>query len=118
MLCMVDGTELSPQMRKGLLDGCVLAAVEQRGEAYGLEIAAVLQEHGPLMGGDGTLYPLLARLRRDGLVDTRWTPSTQGPARRYYYLTDEGTRHLAKFRRDWQFLKQAIDPLLAAKETP
>ena len=109
---MVDGYELSPQLRKGLLDGCVLAAIEQKGEAYGLEIAKALQQNGPLMGSEGTLYPLLARLRRDALVDTRWEPSSTGPARRYYFLTKQGCQALQKFRQDWNFLKQAIEPLL------
>ncbi|WP_313279373.1 PadR family transcriptional regulator [Timonella senegalensis] len=109
---MIDHYELSPQLRKGLLDGCVLAVLRTKGEAYGLEISSALRENGPLIGGEGTLYPLLSRLRRDGLVETRWEPSASGPARRYYFLTAAGTAALDKFTADWAFLKTAIDPLL------
>lgn len=109
---MPNDSEISPQLRKGLLSGSVLAVLAQHEEAYGLQIAGALQKRGPLLGGEGTLYPLLARMRKEGLVDTRWVPSTQGPARRYYFLTDQGKVALIKFRSDWEQLKNAIDPLL------
>ncbi len=110
---MIEGHSISPQLRKGLLDGCVLAVLDRESEAYGLEIVAELQKNGPLIGSEGTLYPLLARLRRDGLVDTRWEPSSQGPARRYYFLTASGSAVLEKFAQDWAFLKANIDPLMS-----
>jgi PadR family transcriptional regulator PadR len=63
---------------------------------------------------EGTIYPLLSRLRRDGLVETTWRESESGPPRRYYRLTREGQRALDTFVRDWTRFRDAVDAVLAA----
>jgi PadR family transcriptional regulator, regulatory protein PadR len=61
---------------------------------------------------EGTIYPLLSRLRRDGLVETRWRESDSGPPRRYDRLTPDGTRALAAFQDEWRAFRDAVDDLL------
>lgn len=77
------------QVRKGLLDFCILSALSDR-ERYGYELVKSLAGVPGLGVTEGTLYPLLSRLRVQGLVATRLEESPEGPARKYYKLTDEG----------------------------
>ncbi len=106
-----DGGSLSlVQLRRGVADGCVLALLEGQ-ERYGFDLAKVLSQ-AQLIAGEGTIYPLLARLRRDGLVDTVWRESTEGPPRRYYALTPAGSTQLAQFRLQWTRFSAAVSALL------
>ena len=101
------------QLRRGVLPYCVLAALaaEQR---YGFELVGVLSDTYGLATSEGTIYPLLSRLRRDGLVATTWRESEAGPPRRYYRLTEAGERALAAFRADWRAFRSAVDDLVLA----
>lgn len=83
------------QVRKGVLELCVLRALAGR-ERYGYELVRLLAGVPGLGLGEGTLYPLLSRLRLGGLVATRLEESGEGPARKYYSLTREGRRVLAQ----------------------
>lgn len=85
------------QVRKGLLELAVLAALA-REERYGLELLRRLEDVPGLEVQEGTLYPLLSRLRLQGLVRTRLEESSEGPARKYYALTREGRRALEQMR--------------------
>ena len=69
-------------------------------------------ELGDLVTSEGTIYPLLARLRRDGLVETTWRESESGPPRRYYRLTDSGRRALNAFVVDWERFRDSVDAVL------
>ena len=84
------------QLRKGVLEYCVLALL-QHGPSYGVDLAKRLGQHTALFASEGTLYPLLSRLRRQGWVESSWQESTSGPPRRYYQLTDDGRAALATF---------------------
>lgn len=95
-------------LRRGALEYCVLAMLQGQ-ELYGLDIARRLTVDGILMSGEGTLYPLLARLRKAGLVETQWQESVEGPPRRYYSLTDDGRDALAAFTRTWKPFRDAVD---------
>ena len=110
--CMVPGDDsMLTHLRRGALEYCVLAMLDGE-ELYGLDIARRLTPDGILMSSDGTLYPLLARLRRSGLVDTHWRESTEGPPRRYYALTDPGRQSLDTFRSAWKTFRDAVDTAL------
>ena len=113
---MVVGETRDPltELRRGVLEYCVLA-VMRHAESYAFEIVRVLSGAGGLVTSEGTIYPLLSRLRRDGLVTTTWRESESGPPRRYYQLTTEGERALDAFVRDWTRFRDAVDALLAAK---
>jgi PadR family transcriptional regulator PadR len=96
------------QLRRGALEFCVMAVLAD-GERYGYELVSLL---GDTLGSEGTLYPLLGRLRSDGWVQTTWRESTTGPPRRYYVLTESGRAALAQFRSDWVRFRDAVDDLL------
>lgn len=114
---MVVGETRDPltELRRGVLEHCVLAVIQQK-ETYAYEIVSVLAGAGGLVTSEGTIYPLLSRLRRDGLVTTTWRESEAGPPRRYYTITTDGHRALDAFVRDWTRFRSAVDALLA--DTP
>lgn len=99
------------QLRRGVLEHCVLALLRD-GELYAFELVRTLGQLDSLVTSEGTIYPLLSRLRRDGLVTTTWRESEAGPPRRYYRLTDAGTRSLEVFRADWLRFRDSVDQLL------
>lgn len=109
MIVKNDSLWLS-QLRRGVADRCVLALLAQR-ERYGFDLAKILSE-AQLIAGEGTVYPLLSRLRRDGLVDTVWRESMEGPPRRYYSLTPAGSEALVKFRTQWTQFTAAVSQVL------
>lgn len=109
---MVPGDDaILTHLRRGALEYCVLAMLQNK-QLYGLDIARRLTGDGILMSGEGTLYPLLARLRKAGLVDTTWQESVEGPPRRYYSLTRDGRDALAAFTRTWKPFREAVDTAL------
>lgn len=104
-------TRLLTNLRRGALEYCVLALL-RHGESYGLDIAHALAADGVLISSEGTLYPLLSRLRRSGLVATSWRESDSGPPRRYYRLTNDGTAALNAFEQTWVPFRDAVDRAL------
>ena len=86
-------------------------ALIQQTPRYAFEMIEALGQTGMLMT-EGTLYPLLSRLRRDGLVKTEWRESSDGPPRRYYELTAEGRSALTAFRSEWTSFRAAVDGIL------
>ncbi len=100
-----------PQLRRGVLEHCVLALLRDR-PRYGFDLVRELAEGVGLLTSEGTIYPLLARLRRDGLVTTSWQESDAGPPRRYYGLTSDGRAALARFVEDWRRFRDGVDAVL------
>lgn len=94
------------QMRKGILEYCVLLIIS-RGEIYASDIIAELK-NAKLLVVEGTLYPLLTRLKNNGLLSYNWVESTSGPPRKYYVLTPEGSQILKQLDTTWQELVYAI----------
>ena len=99
------------QMLKGTLEGCVLAVIGER-ETYGYEISQQLERFGFGRIAEGTIYPLLLRLEKNGLVEAVYRQSEVGPRRKYYRLTAAGERELAAFIQNYQALSRAVDNLL------
>ena len=99
---------LLAQMRKGTLQYCVLALLADE-ERYGFDLVRSLAETDGMVTSEGTIYPLLSRLRRDGLVETTWRESTSGPPRRYYRLTTAGRSALDAFKDEWGRFRDAVD---------
>jgi PadR family transcriptional regulator PadR len=93
------------QLRRGVLEYCVMAALRD-GERYGYELVSSL---GEVLSSEGTIYPLLGRLRKDGWVKTSWQESASGPPRRYYGLTDSGRDALERFKGEWVRFRDAVD---------
>jgi len=103
------------QLLRGVLDLCLLAVVEEE-PAYGYEMTKRLRARGLSMVGEGSIYPLLGRLERGGLVDTYRAASNGGPPRKYYRLTDGGRRVLAAGVSEWREARDAVDAVLALVE--
>jgi PadR family transcriptional regulator PadR len=108
-----EAGNLVAQMRRGVLPYCVLAMLRDK-ERYGFELVHAMGSIDGMVTGEGTLYPLLSRLRRQGLVETSWQESTTGPPRRYYRLAPAGQEALADFADSWRRLRDSVDELLAS----
>jgi PadR family transcriptional regulator PadR len=100
-----------PQLLKGVLAALLMRLLAER-ESYGYEVVQRLQAAGFTDVGEGSVYPALTRLLREGRVATRLVPSTSGPARKYYRLTDEGHRALAAGTASWARHVAAVDAVL------
>lgn len=94
-------------MRKGILEYCILSAIHQAGEMYASDIIRTMKD-ARLIVVEGTLYPLLSRLKNANLLTYRWQESTAGPPRKYYYLTEQGKNFLASLDETWQELANAV----------
>ena len=99
------------QLRRGVLEFCVLALLRD-GERYSYELVRALGDADGLVTTEGTLYPLLGRLRREGVVDTTWRESPSGPPRRYYRLSPAGRKSLAAFVDEWSRFRASVDAIL------
>lgn len=97
-------------MRKGILEFCILSIIKRMGDAYASDIIEELKNT-EMIVVEGTLYPLLTRLKNDGLLNYRWEESTSGPPRKYFTLTEEGTVFLDELKKSWVNLKNAVNQL-------
>ena len=105
------------QLRKGLLELCILNAL--KGERlYGYDIVRQLRGIECLMISEGTVYPILSRLKREGLVSSRLEESPEGPARKYYRLTETGREMLARMNDIWGRVLAGVDELRLQKGEP
>ncbi|MFW5663677.1 MAG: PadR family transcriptional regulator [bacterium] len=95
------------QMRKGVLEFCILSLLSGQ-EAYTSEILTTLKES-RLLVVEGTIYPLLNRLKKDGLLTYRWEESASGPPRKYYKITPLGEKVLSELRKTWHDLQRAVE---------
>ncbi|MGI8775217.1 MAG: PadR family transcriptional regulator [Actinomycetota bacterium] len=99
------------QMRRGTLEYCVLAVLK-RDDRYAFDLVKTLAQVDGLVTSEGTLYPLLTRLRKDGLVASSWQESPKGPPRRYYRITAKGQRALDGFAQEWRRFRSSVDKLI------
>jgi PadR family transcriptional regulator, regulatory protein PadR len=99
------------QMRKGILEYCILQIIS-RGEFYASEILDELL-NAKIMVVEGTLYPLLTRLKNAELLDYQWKESTSGPPRKYYILTEKGTSFLEGLDATWIELAESVQSIIA-----
>ena len=95
------------QMRKGVLELCILSVIAER-DAYASDILRKLKD-AELIVVEGTLYPLLTRLKNEGLTVYRWEESKTGPPRKYYQITEKGLQLLGMLKSDWHQLVSAIE---------
>ena len=101
------------QMRKGILEYCILGILS-RSSAYAVDIINELRK-AEVIVVEGTLYPLLTRLKNAGLLSYRWEESPQGPPRKYYELTSPGRSYLAKLDQAWAELVASVNELRGKK---
>ena len=103
------------QLRKGLLEYCVLLVL-RRGESYGYEIVQALKRVEDLSTSESTVYPILGRLRDEGCLRSRDVPSGSGPSRRYFSMTPRGKVRLAEMNAYWPALVKAMEQLKKGKD--
>jgi PadR family transcriptional regulator PadR len=103
---MMNVENVKSQMRKGILEYCILLLLKKE-TAYTSDIIQKLQE-AKLIVVEGTLYPLLTRLKNSGLLGYQWIESSQGPPRKYYKLTGKGETFLGELEISWQELNDTI----------
>jgi len=101
------------QMRKGVLEFCILSVLKDD-DAYVAEILSTLKD-ARLLVVEGTIYPLLTRLKNAGLLNYRWEESTSGPPRKYYSLTDTGKLFLKELNTTWSELHHAVTLVTSQK---
>jgi PadR family transcriptional regulator, regulatory protein PadR len=107
----------STQLRKGLAELCVLAAVNRLGEAYGYQLVQFLTDHDGLTLTESTIYPLLARLAREGQLSVTSAASPSGPPRRYYRITAAGRRSLESMLQHWTAVGTSIKRIICNGST-
>lgn len=95
------------QMRKGILEYCILSIISQQ-DAYVGELLQQLKD-AELIVVEGTIYPLMTRLKNAELLSYRWEESNSGPPRKYYSLTEKGAQFIEELSKTWQNLEQSVD---------
>ncbi len=102
----MDIENAKAQMRKGVLELCILSVLHKH-EAYPSDIIAELKES-KIIVVEGTLYPLLTRLKNAAILTYRWEESLSGPPRKYYKLTDEGLQFFRELEKEWEALVSSV----------
>ncbi len=103
------------QMKKGILEYCILAIIK-RGEVYASDILDELKQ-AQLIVVEGTLYPLLTRLKNEGLLSYQWVESKSGPPRKYFQLTPEGNAFLNELELTWNELTDSVNQIIQKTKT-
>ncbi len=112
-LCIMIVENTQTQMRKGILEYCILSIIA-KGEIYASDIIAELKK-ARLLVVEGTLYPLLTRLKNNGLLSYNWVESTSGPPRKYYVLSEDGRKVLEQLDGTWQELSFAVQTAIGGR---
>ncbi|MES0857404.1 PadR family transcriptional regulator [Geobacillus sp. G4] len=102
---------LRSQLLKGVLEGCILALIK-REPVYGYELSMKLQKFGLSQVSEGSIYPLLLRLQRAGLIQGEMRDSPLGPKRKYYCLTESGEEALQTFMAEWENIRMPVEMIL------
>ena len=97
------------QMRKGVLEYCILSVLDRK-ESYASSLIEELKAANMIVV-EGTIYPLLIRLKNQGVLSYRWEESTQGPPRKYYCITDKGQMMLLQMDKEWNEMMKTIETL-------
>ena len=105
---------ISTQLLKGVLDPCILKIIARK-ETYGYEIIQELNDQG-FNVQEGTVYPILLRLEKRGLISSKRKKSAIGPVRKYLKITDEGLQEIENFRDEWKLLKKAVERNMEAED--
>jgi len=113
---MATGEHRRSQLLRGVLDLCLLSVIEDE-PAYGYEMTKRLRARGLSIVGEGSIYPLLGRLEREGLVETHRAVSNGGPPRKYYRASDAGRMALAAGIAEWRTARDAVDAVLGLTAT-
>ncbi len=114
MLCMVPkstGQDRTTQLLHGVLDMCLMSIIDEEA-SYGYEMVRKLRNRGLDLTTEGLIYPLLSRLQKQGMIEGFLVQSSEGPARKYYRMSDRGREALRQWRDDWGGFRNSVDAVL------
>lgn len=103
------------QLMRGTLEGCILKFLSEE-TTYGYELVERLEQNGFHDMKEGTIYPLLVRLEKKGIISSEFRPSPLGPNRKYYSLTREGFAYLQEFTENWKQVEMSVNKILRLEE--
>lgn len=112
---IMDIEKTKTQMRKGILEYCILSIIQKTGDAYASDILDQLKKS-EMIVVEGTIYPLLTRLKNEEVLEYRWEESSSGPPRKYFSLTEQGEEFLKELEQTWVQLKQAVNKITQEKK--
>lgn len=112
---IMDIEKTKTQMRKGILEYCILSIIQKTGDAYASDILDQLKKS-EMIVVEGTIYPLLTRLKNEEVLEYRWEESSSGPPRKYFSLTEQGEEFLKELEQTWIQLKQAVNKITQEKK--
>lgn len=119
MYCMVPKGAIQSQRTQllhGVLAMCLLSIIDEEA-SYGYEMVSKLRERGLDLASEGSIYPLLSRLQKQGLIEGYLVQSSEGPARKYYRMSDEGRETLELWGKEWKEFSTSVDAVLEGRET-
>jgi PadR family transcriptional regulator PadR len=105
------GQDRSTQLLHGVLDMCLMSIIAEE-PSYGYEMVRKLRRRGLDLASDGSIYPLLSRLQKQGLVEGYLVQSSEGPARKYYRVTEKGNTALSRWQTEWTGFRDSVDAVL------
>jgi len=111
---VLDDVSHHTQLLKGLIDMCLLAVIDEQ-PSYGYEMVRKLEERHLEIASETSIYPVLKRLGRRGLIESYLVDSDAGPARKYYRITASGRKTLGGWVRDWRTVRNGVDGVLGGK---
>ena len=107
----MQSNESLKQIKKGIVDLCVLSVLKKHDKLYTSDILIEIRKSG-LLTSEGTIYPLLTRLKNKKLLTYEWVESNAGPPRKYYLLTHEGERYLDELTESWKTIAESVNYLI------
>jgi PadR family transcriptional regulator PadR len=105
------GQSHTTQLLHGVLDMCLLSIIEEE-PSYGYEMVSKLRARGLDLASEGSIYPLLSRLQKQGMIEGYLVQSSEGPARKYYRMSDEGREVLETWTDEWKSFRESVDAVL------
>ena len=99
------------QLLHGVLAMCLLSVIDEQ-ESYGYEMVSKLRDRGLDLASEGSIYPLLSRLQKQGMIEGYLVQSSEGPARKYYRMSDDGRKTLSQWRQEWHAFSDSVDGVL------
>lgn len=105
------GQDRTTQLLHGVLDMCLMSIINEEA-SYGYEMVRKLRNRGLDLASEGSIYPLLSRLQKQGMIEGYLVQSSEGPARKYYRMTDRGRSSLGQWQGDWKGFRNSVDAVL------
>jgi len=111
MVLKSTGQDRMTQLLRGVLDICLMSIIDEEA-SYGYEMVRKLRERGLDLASEGSIYPLLSRLQKQGMIEGYLVQSSEGPARKYYRISAQGHEALGQWRSDWSGFRDSVDAVL------